>query len=220
MPLACVYRVSATCSTNSGQELREYWGVFKVLANQTRESAWAARLRDHKTRPVVWLGAADVDSIKLTAIGHVMTVENALAEEAIQAAQALGDHRVPSRGGPWSHPKLGQKGFAESAAVRRLANRAPTPAAAREAVLEYARTLDADSYLYRHCLDLSFNRDSAEANMAPPRVLKRKVSGASQSGNRKRIRWGFVSGTDSYNQHKWGADAKDNRKKNNAKRYV
>ena len=159
-----------------------------------------------------------LSSMELKAVGHVMTLENALLEEAIQAAYSLADKGLASRGGPWSHPKLGRKGRDEAAAVRRLANRAPTSAAARASVLEYVRTLDADSYLYRHCLDLGFKRDSAEEHMAPPRVWKRKASGASQSGNQKRKRWGFRAGTQPYRQHKWGADVEENRRRNNANR--
>ena len=102
--------------------------------------------------------------------------------------------------------------------MRRLVSRASTPSEARVAVLEYAKNLDDTSYLKRHCLDLPFNRDSAENLMGPRRRRRSgRKSGASCSGNRKRKFWGYQPGTDEYNQRKWGSDVKANRRRDNQK---
>ena len=51
-----------------------------------------------------------------------MTPENALMNEAIQAASSLADTGLPSPGGPRPHPKPGQTRRDGAATVRRLEN--------------------------------------------------------------------------------------------------
>ena len=167
--LACVYLLTATCLVDGVLKERRYYGIFRIFANQTRESARQARERRHLEQPVAWLRSARPDTVTMRALGRPMDVSFALAEEAIQKAAALVDGGAPCRGGPWAHPRLGNKGLEEAGQVRRLVSRASTPSEARVAVLEYAKNLDDTSYLKRHCLDLPFNRDSAENLMGPRR---------------------------------------------------
>ena len=115
------------------------------------------------------------------------------------------------------HPRLGSRGLAEARQVRRLAGRAARASEARVAVLDYANGLDDRSYLKRHCLDLPFRRDSAETQMGPARKKRGRKSGNSLSGNRKRKSWGFLPGASEYNDHKWGADVKEHRRRDNQK---
>ena len=160
--LAGLYLMTGMCLVHGVMECRRYWGIYKVRANQTRESARLRRFQSHTEKPVAWLRNCDKDTLKMEAIGHLMCLADALVQEAIMAAAGLEDGNGPSRGGPWAHPHLGDKGRAEAKQVARIAGRASTPAQARAAVLEYAMTLGEDSYLRMHCLDQNFNSDSHE----------------------------------------------------------
>ena len=217
MANAYVYLLTATCDVNGAQQERRYIGTFKVHGNQTKESARRLREEYHRTLPVAWLRSASADSMNMQPIGHCMRLQDALLEEAIQSATAFTDGGAPCRGGPWAHPHIGAKGLAEANTVRRLTSQATSPKEARGAVMQYAQGLGEKSYLRKHCLDLAFSKDSAENHMAPPRPPKRRSSGKSQSGNRKRQSWGMRPGTAKYNRHKWGSDVKANRKRDNLK---
>ena len=139
MVRACVYEVTATCDVSGVKTLRRYFGVFKVFSNQTRESAQQSRERRHAERPVAWIRGADPATVSLRAIGHPMELERALAAEAIMTADSFEDGGAPSRGGPWSHPRLGSVGIAEAAEVHRLASFAGSLEEARQSVLSFAR---------------------------------------------------------------------------------
>ena len=147
----------------------------------------------------------------MEAVGHPMNVQSALIQEAILTAQALDDKGDPVRGGPWSNPHLGEAGRAEAAKVRRLAASAGSPAEARRKVLEYAESLDDDSYLRRHVLDLQFYSDSQEVRQTAPKRGKRYAS-----GHRKRKRWGLTG--DEKERHTYGRDVEMNRANNLAMR--
>ena len=77
--------------------------------------------------------------------------------------------------------------------------------------------LDDDSYLKRRCEDALFSRDSAQPRMGPLPPKKRRTSGKSETGDVKRKRQSMETGTDEYNQHKWGVDVEFNRRKGNLK---
>ena len=168
MAQACVYLLTATCLVNHVLSERRYFGIFPIYRNQSRESARQARERRHLEQPVAWLRSARPETMVMRAIGRLMDVPSALAEEAIQTARHLVDGGPPVRGGPWAHPKLGNRGLREAAQVRRICARAGSPQEARDAVLQYAQSLDDDSYLKRHCAHLSFNRDSAQPSNPLP----------------------------------------------------
>ena len=137
--LACCYLITAVCLVHGERILRRYYGIYKIRANQCRESARRHREQSHLEKPVKWLGAADLSSFEMVAVGHPMAVQQALLQEAILTAEAFGDKGPPCRGGPWSNPKVGQKGRDEITDVRRLARNAACPSDARQQVLEYCR---------------------------------------------------------------------------------
>jgi hypothetical protein len=137
--LACCYLITAVCLVHGERILRRYYGIYKIRANQCRESARRRREQSHLEKPVKWLGAADLSTFEMVAVGHPMAVQQALLQEAILTAEAFGDKGPPCRGGPWSNPKIGQKGRDEITDVRRLARNAACPSDARQQVLEYCR---------------------------------------------------------------------------------
>ena len=145
MVVACCYLLVATVLSQRVLQQRRYYGVFKVEQNQTRASAEARRLERHEATPVKWLKTAT--ALEMRSVGHLMSVEQALAQEAILTAQALADGGDPCRGGPWACPHINAQGRREAAHVRRLVGRIGDPAARRAAVIEYARSLPETYYL-------------------------------------------------------------------------
>ena len=219
MSQACTYILTGRCSTSAGWEERDYVGVFRVKANQTRESARSCREMNHVGKPVKWMQQSDPDSLEMKVVGHTMTVQEALVQEAILTASRYTSGTVPVRGGPWAHPHIGVAGRQEIKAVNRISARAENPAAARRAVLEYATSLSETSYLHMHCWNKPFRSDTAEALMsARGGARRRRTSGPSQSGARKRHRWGLTPGSDEFMRHKFGADVALNRANDLAKR--
>ena len=174
MVVACCYLLVATVLLPRGVlQKRRYYGVFKVRQNQTRASAEARRLERHVATPVKWLKAAR--ALEMRSVGHLMSVEQALAQEAILTAEALADGGDPCRGGPWACPHINAQGHKEAARVRRLVGRIRDPPDRRAAVIEYARSLPEASYLRKHIEDAPFRSDTAEDRMGPPaRAPKRK----------------------------------------------
>ena len=207
--LACVYLMTGMCLVHGIKEWRRYWGIYKVRAHQTRESGRTRRFQSHLERPVAWLRGCDKDTLEMEAIGHPMQLADALVQEAIMAAAAFEDNNGPSRGGPWAHPHLGEKGRAEAKRVARIAGQASTPAEARANVLEYATSLSEDSYLRMHRLDQKFTSDSHETEQgAWPRGRRKKKY---QSGYQKRTSWGLKGWA--FLNHKYGCDVAKNQKK-------
>ena len=212
--LACVYLMTGMCLVHGVREWRRYWGIYKIRANQTRESARSRRFKNHVTRPVAWLKNCDASTMRMEAVGHPMGLADALVQEAIMAAAALEDGQGPSRGGPWAHPHLGDTGRAEAKAVSRIAGRASSPAQARADVLEYAMSLDENSYLRMHCMDQQFKSDSHETEQGRrPRTRRGKRY---QSGYQKRKSWGLKGWAFLY--HKYGSDVEKNQRSSLATR--
>ena len=207
--LGCVYVLTAVCMYQGQKVARRYYGMFKIRSSQSKKSARSRREWKHVENPVAWLSSSDPHTVHMTCVGHAMDYQMALVEEAIQTAYGLVDGGAPCRGGPWAGGHLSDVSLGLAAEVRRRAARAPTPAAARTAVLEYALGLDDASPLKKHVLDHCYT-DSAERRMAPPRRGR-----SYQSGNAKRIRWGLTPGSAQYNQHKWGSNVQLNRERDN-----
>ena len=214
MMLDVCYVVTAFVLAEAGRELRQYFGICKVYANQSVKSALASRRKRHLARPVRWLAALDPTTFVLKQCGHEMTLENALAEEAILTACALQSKGAKSRGGPWAHQKIRKASRLEAKRVHAIWRKAATGAKARELVHEYAAQLPADSYLRLHLANESFNKDTAAPQMGPPSCRKR-VSGKSESGHAKRVRAGWAYDDPRHKQHKWGGDVVGNRRSNN-----
>ena len=89
MVVACCYLLVAMVLSQRVLQQRRYYGVFKVKQNQTRASAEAKRLERHAATPVKWLKTAT--ALEMHSVGHLMSVEQALAQEAILTARALAD---------------------------------------------------------------------------------------------------------------------------------
>ncbi len=192
-----------------GVVVRRYLGMFKVTANQTSDSARASRAQRHVRTPVKWLASLHPDTFSLKPLGALMTVDHALAEEAILAARGLHDDEGACRGGPWASPYIRQTSLAEAGRVYRIWSRAPTAAAAREQVLEYGRALDEGSYLRKHLLGASFSRDTAEPHMGLPTGRR------DASGHAKRVSKGWSYSDPLHKRHKFGADPDAGRRRNN-----
>ena len=217
MVLACVYLLAATCCIENQNQKRDYYGVYKVNANQTPVTAASCRLKYHISHPVSWMKHALPETMSITPLGHCMTLEHALAEEAILTARAFLDGDGDVRGGPWSGPHVGSVGRSEMAKVRRLANQADDAAAARAAVLSYADTIADASPLKRHLANLKFGRDTAPFGAA--RKKKWSTCRKSPSGCEKRKRAGMKPGSAIFEYYKWGSDATGNRARANAKQH-
>jgi hypothetical protein len=209
MVRARCYVATATVRVEGGVAVRRYAGMFKVNMNQTSNSARASRAQRHVTTPVKWLAALNPETFSLEPLGALMTVEHALAEEAILAARGIHDDEGAWRGGPWASPYIRQTSLVEAERVYRIWSRAPTAAAAREKVLEYGQTLDEDSYLRKHLLEASFSRDTAEAHMGLPTGRR------DASGHAKRVKKGWSYSDPLHKRHKFGADPAAGRKRNN-----
>ena len=111
--LALLYLLTATCYVENQDQQRRYYGVCKVNANQTRQTAAARRLAYHRSHPVAWMKHALPDTMSLSPVGHCMSMQNALAEETIHTACAFVDGGDAVRGGPWCGPHVGSVGRSE-----------------------------------------------------------------------------------------------------------
>ena len=220
MSSACCYVASALCwDAHSGsKQQRRYYGVFRVKGNQTKESAGLRRQQQHNSTPVQWLSGAEPGSVKLVPLGHVMSYEAALIQEAILTAEGMGDGGPACRGGPWSHCSIGASGREEIKMVQKLAAGASDPSAARRAVGTYATGRPDSSYLKMHCENKSFRSDSGEDFMGGYKKRRASTSGKSQSGCQKRKRAGLIPGTEPWEQSKWASDWKANKAASLAKR--
>ena len=206
MSAACCYMASALCydsHTGSKQE-RRYCGIFRVKSNQSKESAALRRGEQHNTTPVKWLSGADPGSVEVVPQGHVMSYKNALIQEAIMTAQAMGDGGPPCRGGPWSQSIIGSVAREEIVTVQRLAARARDPGAAREAVGAYSAGLSEAGDLKTHCENRRFRSDSCEEFMGGYKNRRTQTSGRPQSGCRKRYRAGLIPGSLAWEMSKCG----------------
>ena len=213
--LALLYLLTATCYVENQDQQRRYYGVCKVNANQTRQTAAARRLAYHKSHPVAWMKHALPDTMSLSPVGQCMSMQNALAEETIHTACAFVDGGDAVRGGPWCGPHVGSVGRSEMAAVRRLAEKAVDAAEARAGVLAHAARLPETSGMRKHCENLRFGRDTAPFGPARKSCWPQRRKGP--SGCQKRKRAGLTPGSWAWEEHKWGSDVAANRASDNAR---
>ena len=203
MVLAVLYLLTATCYVQSREEERRYYGVCQVNANQTRQTATARRLSYHKSHPVAWVKHALPDTMGISPLGHCMSMQSALVEEAIRTARAFVDGGDAVRGGPWCGPHVGSVGRSEMGAVRRIAERAVDGAEARAGVLAHAAGLSESSGLRKHCENLRFGRDTAP--FGPARKARWSKRRKYPSGCEKRKSAGMTPGNWPWEDHKWGS---------------
>ena len=209
----------ASCFDDRGCE-RLYYGVTRCLERQSAAAACARRRLACLERPVLHLQRMVADTLCYKPLGQRMSLQHALAQEAILTALAMSQGYF-ARGGPWPFANLGAAARAEAERVAALAASASDTAAARRALLALAPQLPPASRLRRHVEDRPFKLDSAEPALSkvPPRASRRK-SGKSLSGNLKREKSKLKPGTVAYNRHKWGVEVQANRKVADRRRYV
>jgi hypothetical protein len=156
----------------------------------------------------------------------MLTIENALAEEALLTAEAMMNrHDYYVRGGPWHGLRMGYKGNLEARQVSRIAYRwRDDRAQARVEVHVYAASRNDESSLKRHLEDRPFVRDSAEPARleAWPSARKargsRGASGKSRSGAWKRR--GMDPTSLKFKEHKYGGSPTAVKKKENRKAWL
>ena len=83
---------------------REYVGMTKVKSGQTPKAALSERRRWHLSKPVAWLKCAVAASVRLYPIGALCGYEDALGDEALEAAVRIQRNPRRCRGGPWCIP--------------------------------------------------------------------------------------------------------------------
>ena len=74
---------------------REYVGMTKVKSGQAPKAALSERRRWHLAKPVAWLKCAVAASVRLYPIGAPCGYEDALADEALEAAAGVGPPASP-----------------------------------------------------------------------------------------------------------------------------
>jgi|ETNmetMinimDraft_25_1059894.scaffolds.fasta_scaffold05070_3 hypothetical protein len=219
-PLWTCYR--ASCRDWRGV-LRDYFGITRVRCNET---AWSACVRRHQKcleRPVTHFRRMDPATLEYTPVGHLMTLEHALAEEALLTAEFFLDGGF-IRGGPWAAANVGATARSEIKRVAGLAGQSASRHTARLAVAALAGSLPEASSLRRHLANRPFKLDSGEVNTVRPAAPPMRKSGRSLSGSQKRqkqARRGLLKpGTGAYNKLKWGPSCKENRRKANRRAWV
>ena len=212
MPLLPQYTCYRAYAKDDRGVWREYFGITRVDANQSAASAVMAREAWCRELPVGHFKNAVWDTLQYRPLGHMMTLDNALAEEALLTAEAMRDHRdFYVRGGPWHGAHLGYKGNLEAKHVARFGYRwRDDRRQARVEVRAYAATRADKSSLRRHIEGRPFVRDSAEPgrleSWAPERSPRGRSgpSGKSRSGNSKRGSKGLKYGSTTFTESKWG----------------
>ena len=162
-----------------------YFGTTELRNGGSAEDACKLRLWYHKTFPLTWLRAAVSSSMKIEAL-DTLTKPNALAQEALYVARALGGEKKNVRGACWSGPYLSFAWRSSAAAVRRV-SRELVGQAARQAVLNFARTLSDKEGLVRHLSGEPFS-GASQSRQKIPETMRRTSSGTRGNKMRKRKR--------------------------------
>ena len=139
------------------------------------EKAGPALLRRHKyhlCRPVAWLKCARVKTVTLTSVGRVVHKDDALADEAVEAARQIMADPRRCRGGPWSLPGAGGNLPTHHTEEVRLVNHALRGASTLAQKRAAVRTVDGMA------LKAHLQRRRFAAREAPRRAKKVQRSGA------------------------------------------
>ena len=186
------------------------------------------RLRAMKEKPVHWLkGHENLRSLQLKPM-HLRRVpeENALALEAAFTAEAWQTQPEEVRGGPYCLSRLDAKLKRE---LRLLAASLEGKSLLHEkvcAVQQVASSLPRRGALNRHLRGECFKCGGKFGNCScrVPRVgfyvheePPKRRSGKSESGSKKRKRWGWPASDPRALEHKWGSDVEANRAEDNRK---
>ena len=187
----------------AGGRRRCYYGLTKILRNQTQQDACNKRLEHHIGRPLTCLQSVVWDSAEITPLGRSMTKDNALAQEAIYTAVALeGD--TTARGAFFSCKDLNVF-LRNSALMIRRATKGLEGQAARDAVLAYAKTLDEAHPLRKHLADETYRETVGQRDRMPPWTTRSGTSG-SRVRAAQLLRGDYKAGDDRHRRLKRGRD--------------
>jgi len=132
------YQVYLLTFTTVLGTLRQYVGMTKVRTGEAPSVALRRRRHWHVAKPVAWLKTAVEDSMRMASLGGPSSKDDALADEAIEAAMRINDAPRHCRGGPWCLPGrysvLPDEHSNQVKAVVAAAKDATTQAAKRRAV--------------------------------------------------------------------------------------
>ena len=102
--MGVLYQVYLVVFRTALGTLREYVGVTKVAHGETSGEALRRRRRWHLKQPVAWLRCAVPETVRLSKLGTPQAYEDALADEATEAATHIAANPRRCRGGPWCVP--------------------------------------------------------------------------------------------------------------------
>ena len=221
-PLYTCYK--ATCKDDRGVWLM-YFGITRVDATQSPSSAVQRREEWCRELPVAHLRNAAWDTLEYAPVGHLLTLDNALAEEALLTATAMRDVKdYFTRGGPWHGARLGFRGSEEARQVARLGYRwREDRQQARVQVNLYAKGRPDRSSLRRHIEDRPFVRDSAEPGRLeawPERTPRGRSGPSGKKGSGAWQRRGWARESSKFKVHKHGPRVKAAKRKHNRAAYV
>ena len=200
--------------------LKQYHGISEIRLGQTSEAAFGIRLRHHKLKPLQCLLLCKWDTARIKACGRALSLANALAQEVINPARALG-HDTSARGACYSCKEL--NGFLRNSAfaVRRAVGTLEGQAA-RDAVTRYSETLHEDHPLRKHLANEKYSKKVGTWERMPPQLvhLLTKRSGKPGCQTRKlQIKQGkYQRGDEDHVRLKRGQNPAENRKAEYARR--
>ena len=213
--LWCCYVLSFVCER--GGE-RCYYGATEIRNGRSAQAACEVRLRYHRTHPLKWIRLAVENTLQIQAL-CTLTKKNALAQEAIHTARALEDWETDVRGACWSGPYMGPAWRAGAAAVRR-ATSGLSGQQARQAVFDYAATLDEKEPLCRHLAGEPFSGAQQPPYVLPQQKRPPRPSGTPGNKRRRRMRIrdpSFAKSAKEKRLHR-GQHPQERRKEENKKR--
>jgi len=95
-------------------DAKSYHGMTEVRYGQDQQEACAVRFVHHKRMKLTYMESAVWDTATIQYVGPMLSLQNALAQEAINAATALGKD-TSARGACWSCKEL--NGFLRNSAL-------------------------------------------------------------------------------------------------------
>ena len=163
---------------------RTYFGMTELRGSQGQEEACVVRLKYHLSHRLECTRTGQADTFSIQPMGGTLTEKNALAQEAINAAVALGKDKT-ARGACYSCWELNSF-LRNNALMVRSTIRGLQGQAARDAVTKYASSLDEAHPLNRHLASSRYAKAMGKMKRLPPAVLARFKSRSGKPGCRTR----------------------------------
>jgi hypothetical protein len=162
---------------------KDYYGMTEVKYGQKKQRAGDIRKRYHVSHPLRCMSGAVVDSLYLEPLGHLMTKENCLLQEAINTAFAM-QHDTSVRGACYSCETIGAFLRSSAAQVRRVVGR-KSGQEARNALNTYVSTLDQEHPLSRHVHGKGYKDPTDTNQIVLPTKYRTNASGKCGSKTRR-----------------------------------